>query len=147
MKFLGFGDLDPLTTQLLWLLILAIPIASIAWTITHEEVFREPREYCKNQSQISSGIWRQKFFYLFTCEFCFSHYVAALFLLITHFRLLYADWRGYLVSLFALVWVSNVYMAAFAHIHLDIHQERLEIKSKDMDLKSKQEDLGADRAA
>jgi len=58
-----------------------------------------------------------------------------------------ADWRGYLVSLFALVWVSNMYMAAFAHLHLDIRHERLEIKSKDLDLKSKAEDLHPDRAA
>ena len=139
--------MDPLTTQLLWLLILAIPVACIAWTVTHEEVFREPRDYCKDQSQTSPRVWRRKFFYLFTCEYCFSHYVAALFLLITHFRLLYADWRGYLVSLFALVWISNVYMAGFAHVHLDIHHERLEIKSKDMDIKSKADDLRSDEAA
>src|SRR5882672_6442277 len=67
----GHQRLDPLIIQLLWLLILAIPIASIAWSITHEEIFREPREYCKDQSQISSKIWRRKFFYLFTCEYCF----------------------------------------------------------------------------
>jgi len=30
--------------QLVWLFVLAIPIASIAWTITHEEIFRETRE-------------------------------------------------------------------------------------------------------
>ena len=34
-----------LTTQVAWLFILAIPTACIAWTVTHEEVFREPREY------------------------------------------------------------------------------------------------------
>jgi hypothetical protein len=38
-------------------------------------------------------------------------------------------------------------MAGFAHVHLDIHPERLEIKSKDMDLKSKAEDLRSDQAA
>jgi len=36
----------PLSTQLLWLFILAIPVACIAWTVTHEDVLREPREYC-----------------------------------------------------------------------------------------------------
>ena len=73
--------------------------------------------------------------------------MAALFLLITRFHLLYSDWRGCLVSLFALVWVCNVYMAGFARLHLDVHHERLEIKSKDIDLESKTAGVDADRAA
>jgi hypothetical protein len=95
-----------LISQILWLLILAVPVASIAWTVTHKEIFREPRDYCKEQSEGAPAIWRRKFFYLFTCEYCFSHYVSAIFLVITRFKLLYPDWRGYLVSLFALVWVE-----------------------------------------
>ena len=27
------------------------PIASLAWTVTHEEVFREPREWCAARSK------------------------------------------------------------------------------------------------
>jgi hypothetical protein len=136
-----------LFTQILWLLILAIPVASIAWTVTHEEVFREPREYCKRQSESAPVFLRRKFFYLFTCEYCFSHYIAAAVLVITRFKLLYPDWRGYLVSLFALVWVANVYMGGFANLRLDIHQERIEIKSKDLELQSKQETMRSNRAA
>ena len=123
-----------LTVQLLWLLLLAIPIASIAWTVTHEDVFREPRDYCKQKSESSRRLWQRKFFYLFTCEYCFSHYITALFLMVTRFKLLYPDWRGYVISLFALVWIANVYMGIFAHLRLDISQERIEIKSKDLDL-------------
>ena len=93
--------------QIAWLLVLSIPIACVAWTVTHEEVFRESREYCQGQCEKARSIFRRKFFYLFTCEYCFSHYVAALFLIITRFKLLYEDWRGYLVALFALVWVAN----------------------------------------
>ena len=126
-----------LATQILWLLILAIPIASIAPTVTHEEVFREPREYCKRKSESESTIWRRKFYYLFTCEYCFSHYVTAIFLAITRFHLLYPDWRGYLVSFFALVWVANFYIGVFANLLLDIRHERIEIQSKDLDLQSK----------
>jgi hypothetical protein len=122
--------------QILSLFILAIPIASIAWTVTHEEVFREPREFCKVKSETARTMWSRKFFYLFTCEYCFSHYVAAAFLVIAHFQLLYPDWRGYLVSLFALVWVANVYMAVFANLRLEIRHERLEIKAKDKALQS-----------
>ncbi len=68
-----------LTVQLLWLLILAIPIASVAWTVTHEDVFRETRDYCKEKSGSARKFWQRKLFYLFTCEYCFSHYVTAIF--------------------------------------------------------------------
>jgi hypothetical protein len=113
--------------QFAYLFILAIPIACIAWTVTHEEVFREPREFCKNRSESCRKMVERKFFYLFTCEYCFSHYITVLFLFITRFKLLYADWRGYLVSFFALVWVANVYMNIYARVRLDIKRERVEI--------------------
>jgi hypothetical protein len=123
-----------LLAQLLWLLILAIPISSVAWTVTHEDIFREPRDYCKDKSETASSLWRRKFFYLFTCEYCFSHYVTVGFLAVTRFHLLYPDWRGYLVSLFALVWVANLYMGVFARLRLDIRHDRIAIKSKDLEL-------------
>jgi len=90
-----------------WLLILSLAVACVAWTVTHEEVFREPRDYCQRQSKHATNIPRRKFFYLFTCEYCFSHYVAALFLAITRFKLLYPGWRGYVIALFALGWVAK----------------------------------------
>ena len=65
----------------------------------------------------------RKFFYLFTCEYCFSHYVTAAFLIITRFKLLYSDWRGYLIAGFALVWVANVYMGIFGRIRLNTAEE------------------------
>ena len=117
-----------LGTQIVWLLVLALPIASISWTITHEEVFREPREFCQRMSQDCRRLVQRKFFYLFTCEYCLSHYVTILFLIVTRYRLLFEDWRGYLVSGFALVWVANFYMSLFAHIRLDVKKERTEIK-------------------
>jgi hypothetical protein len=79
-------------------MILSIPVACVSWTITHEEVFREPREYCQRESKLARSLPRRKFFYVSTCEYCFSHYFAALFLIITRFNLLYSDWRGYLVA-------------------------------------------------
>src|SRR4051812_45144704 len=121
----------PLLMQVAWLLILAIPIACIAWTITHEEVLREPREYCRQQSQRARKNYQRKFFYLFTCEYCFSHYVAAFFLYITRFKLLYEDWRGYLLALFALVWVANQYMSLYNRLRLDIKSERIETEIKE----------------
>jgi hypothetical protein len=120
-----------LGSQLLWLVILAIPIATITWAVTHEEVFREPRDYCAQRSQDATRLWQRKFFYLFTCEYCFSHYVTILFLFITRYKLLYEDWRGYLVAGFALVWIANLYMSLFGRLRLDIRKERVEIKEKE----------------
>jgi hypothetical protein len=124
--------------QLAFLFILGLPVASIAWTITHEEVFREPREWCKKNSEECRRLAQRKFFYLFTCEYCFSHYVVIVFLIITGFRLLYDGWRGYLISLFALVWVANLYMNIYARVRLDIKKERVEIEAQE---KSMNEDL------
>lgn len=117
-----------LPIQIGWLFILALPIACIAWTVTHEEVFREPRDYCINRSAHSKTLLKRKFFYLFTCEYCFSHYVTILFLILTDYKLLINDWRGYLIAGFALVWIANFYMSLFGFIRQDIKKEKTEIK-------------------
>lgn len=119
----------PLSQQVVWLFVLALPIASIAWTVTHEEVFREPRDFCSRKSEESRSLACRKFFYLFTCEYCFSHWVTVLFLIITRYKLLYSDWRGYLVSLFALVYVANFYIGLFGHVKLEVRKDRAEIKA------------------
>jgi hypothetical protein len=124
----------PISLQVIWLFILAIPVASVAWTITHEEVFREPREYCQGRCNNASSIVERKFFYLFTCEYCFSHYVALFFLVLTRYKLLYTDWRGYLLAIFALVWVSNIYMSIYNRLRLDIQSEKIDLKVKEKDV-------------
>ena len=111
--------------QILWLFLLAIPIACIAWTVTHEEIFREPREYCIKCSKENKTLLGRKFFYLFTCEYCFSHYVTALMLFITRYQLLLIGWRGYIIAGFSLVWIANVYMSLYGLIKVDIKGERL----------------------
>ena len=123
--------MDSLFQQILWLFVLAIPIACISWTVTHEEIFKEPREYCVRKSKDCRKLVERKFFYLFTCEYCFSHYVTAILLFITEFRLLYEDWRGYLVSFFALVFVANVYMSLFGYLRQSLKSEKIEAKLKD----------------
>jgi hypothetical protein len=116
-----------LSHQFAYLILLALPIACVSWTVTHEEVFREPREFCKNRSQACRKLVERKFFYLFTCEYCFSHYVTALVLVITRFTLLYDGWRGYVLAEFALVWVANIYMSFFNRLRLDIKHENVSI--------------------
>jgi hypothetical protein len=115
--------------QVAWLLVLGIPVACIAWTVTHEEVFREPRQYCQQECVRAQSLIRRKFFYLFICEYCFSHYVAAAVLLVVRYKLLYVNWRGYFVAFFALVWVANQYMSIYNRLRLDIKHEQVEIKA------------------
>jgi len=117
--------------QVVILFLLAVPVACVAWTVTHEEVFREPREYCVNKSKDCRRWYQRKFFYLFTCEYCFSHYVTIFFLFVTRYKLIYGDWRGYLVGGFALVWVANQYMSLFNRLRLDIKSEKVETKIKE----------------
>lgn len=114
--------------QTAWLFLLAIPIACVAWTVTHEEVFREPREYCSDRSKKGKTLLVRKLFYLFTCEYCFSHYVTVVFLLLTNYKLLMPDWRGHIIAGFSLVWVANVYMSVFNFLRQDIKKEKTKIE-------------------
>lgn len=116
-----------ISVQILWLFILPLPIACVAWTVTKEEVFREPRDYCSARSKLGRTLLQRKFFYLFTCEYCFSHYVAVLFLFLTGYKLLLDDWRGYVIAGFSLVWIANVYMSLLALLKQDIKKEKIEI--------------------
>ena len=114
--------------QILWLFLLALPIACISWTFTQEAIFREPREYCANKSLHDKSLLTRKFFYIFTCEYCFSHYITIIFLFITNYKLLFTDWRGYLVAGFSLVWIANLYMNIYGLIRQNIKKEKTEIK-------------------
>src|SRR5690242_12992950 len=50
----------PVHEQIAELFILAIPIACVAWTVTHEEVFREPREWCVERSKACRKLLQRK---------------------------------------------------------------------------------------
>ena len=122
-------------TDLLALLLHAIPVACIAWTVTHEEVFREAREYCSHRSKNCRRLVQRKFFYLFTCEYCFSHWVTLALLLVTGFKLYYDDWRGYLMAFFALPWVANVYMNIYHRLRVDIRKSKAEADQEERSAK------------
>ena len=117
----------PIGLQIAWLLILAIPVACVSWTVTHEEILRDLRDYCLRRSQRSHTFIARKCFFVFTCEYCFSHYVAIAFIALARFKLLFSDWRGYVISLFAVVFVANLYMSLFGRLRLEIRKEREEI--------------------
>jgi len=124
-----------LLQQITYLFILALPVACIAWTVTHEEIFKEPRDYCIERSKDCKSLLQRKFFYLFTCEYCFSHYVALLFIIITKYQLLYTGWRGYLIAGFALVWIANVYMSLFEFIRVEKKKEKMNADMDELKLK------------
>ena len=128
-----------LQLQVQYLFLIAIPIACIAWTVTHEEIFKEPRDYCQKKSESCKNIVVKKFFYLFTCEYCFSHYITLAFLIITKFQLGYDDWRGHLISGFSLVWVANIYMSVFARLRVGTKKEKMEADIKEVELKEVKE--------
>ena len=127
-----------LQLQVQYLFLLAIPIACLSWTVTHEEIFKEAREYCQKKSENCKNFVVKKFFYLFTCEYCFSHYVTVVFLIITKFHLGYEDWRGYLIGGFSLVWIANLYMSIFAWLRVTTKKDEMEVDIKKAELKEQE---------
>ncbi len=114
-----------LGAQVAVLFVLALPVACVAWTVTHEEVFREPRDYCVRRSKTGRTLLVRKFFYLFTCEYCFSHWVTIFFLIVTGFKLIFDDWRGYLIAFFVTAWIANQFMSLYRRLRVGIKQENL----------------------
>ncbi|MBB2144706.1 hypothetical protein GM921_04375 [Pedobacter sp. LMG 31464] len=116
--------------------ILALPVACIAWTFTKEEIFREVNEFCVEKSTKCKHLLQRKFFYMLSCEYCFSHYVTALLLWATNFTLIYADWRGYLIAGFSIVWIANVYMSLYNLIRVDLKKQKIITQKEENDLPS-----------
>lgn len=113
-----------MTESIVHLLLLALPVACVAWTVTHEEIFREPREWLHERSQNAERWWQRKFCYIWTCEYCFSHYVAAAFIALADFQIMLSDWRGYFLAWLAVVANANVYMSAYSRLRVEIRKER-----------------------
>lgn len=65
--------------------------------------------------------------------------MTAFFLVLTRYKLLFNDWRGYLIALFALVWIANQYMSVYAHLRLDIRKDRVEIKHVEKKVEEQEE--------
>lgn len=105
------------------LVILSMAVASISWTVTQEEIFREPREWCEGQCKTARWWAARKFFYVFTCEYCFSHWVTLILLVVTGFRLVYPDWRGFVIAFFALPWLANQWMSIYRRLRVEIKKE------------------------
>ncbi len=127
--------------QVLLLFLFAIPVACVTWTVTHEEIFRELNEWLTARSRASRNILSRKFFYLFTCEYCFSHYVTIGMLFMTRFTLVFDDWRGYVIAGFSIVWIANLYMSFFGRLRLAITSERQDIEVVEKMVKKSEKDF------
>jgi hypothetical protein len=68
-------------------------------------------------------VLQRKFFYVFTCEYCFSHWATLLILILTGFRLLIDDWRGYLLAFFLIPWLANQWMSLYRRLRVGIKHE------------------------
>lgn len=113
----------PITLQIFWLVILSMVVASISWTVTQEEIFIEWREAFEEKSKSAKNVLVRKFFYVFTCEYCFSHWVTILILILTRFRLLIDDWRGVVLAFFLLPWLANQWMSFYRRLRVGIKHE------------------------
>jgi hypothetical protein len=107
----------PVITQVIWLFVLAMPVACISWTLTKEELIREVHTYLvAERSNLDNSLVTRKLCFLVTCHYCLSHYVALFFLILTRFQLLCSGFRGYLIAFFSVVWVANFYMVIFRNL-------------------------------
>jgi hypothetical protein len=127
-------NVEPLSVQAIWLFVLALPVACISWTVTHEELFREPREFCVERSQTCRRLLQRKFFFLFTCDYCFSHYTSIAVVCATGYHLLLPGWKGYVIAIFSVVWIANIYMAIVGRLRLEVKSERLHLAAEEQRL-------------
>jgi hypothetical protein len=115
-----------ISEQIFWLIILSMVVGSISWTVTQEEIFREWREYCNDKKENCASLPQRKFFYVFTCEYCFSHWATILILILTGFQLLIDDWRGYVLAFFTIPWLANQFMSIYRRLRVGIKHENLQ---------------------
>ncbi len=109
--------------QIFVLLILSIAVATISWTVTQESIFSGFRKWCGKRSKNAATVLEQKFFYVFTCEFCFSFWVTLFILIVTGFRLAVDDWRGHLLAFFVIPWLANQWMSLYRRLRVEIKHE------------------------
>ena len=127
--------------QIYYLLGLSLAVASISWTVTQEDIFYEPRKYCADRSKSDESLLLRKLFYIPTCEYCFSHWVTLFILLITGYRFMYDDFRGYFLAFFVLPWVANQWMSLYRRIRVEIKHENILATKEKKKLPKSEENL------
>lgn len=108
------------------LMIYALVVAVIARTVTQEEVFRELQEYARRPRRKLT----QKLLYPLTCQYCFSHWVAAALVLVTGYDVTQAQTttlKGFVLSVFVLVAVANAFLILYETATVKVRRQRAEI--------------------
>lgn len=54
-----------------------------------------------------------------------SHWVTIFFLFVTGFKLLFEDWRGYLLAFFVTPWIANQFMSLYRRLRVGIKHENV----------------------
>lgn len=123
--------MNSLASQTAWVFLQALPVACIAWTWTQEEIFREAQEAFKDLTKDETrSQFTRKLAFGMTCEYCFSHWIAAIIIAITQFKFLVPGLWGYVLAWFSIAWIANVYMSLFRRLRLDIKEAKQDTDSK-----------------
>ena len=56
----------------------------------------------------------------------------------TNYKLLYSDWRGYVIAGFSIVWIANVYMSLYNLIRIDLKKQKIIAKKEEQNLEEQQ---------
>ena len=99
-------------------LLLALPVACVSWTIVEAEITRDLREWLKGwacrQGRGATRAWLcRKLAYLPTCAYCSSHYVALAALALSPVHILNLGWQGLVLGWLSVVGVSTVYLTFY----------------------------------
>ena len=96
------------------LLCLSIAVAVAARTVTKEEVFVEFRNWCHSRCKDNKlSLPMRKICYLFTCQYCFSHWVAGLLVLTTGWTCFLPKPFGWVIGWLSLVGIANIYLVGY----------------------------------
>lgn len=105
-------------SQVVPLVVLAIPTSWMTWVWTKEEVFREPQEWLKGKKREHEGKNDRTFAlykacYMLTCETCFSHYPAMFFVWYLGLELLAGGFTGWFLAVMFTAACENIILTRY----------------------------------
>ena len=68
-------------------------------------------------------------------------------MLLTGYRLMYADFRGVIVAFFALVFVANIYMSLFSRLRVEITSEKKQIEAHDKEIEKLDSEIADNKSS
>lgn len=115
------SPLEALLYTMFNVLLYALVVAVVARAVTAEEIFSEVRDWAKAR-KTKAG---RKLFYPLTCNFCFSFWVSAFFILLTGFNLFGPrDVLSFFMTLWAVMGVSVGLQVAYEYTTVKVKERR-----------------------